>query len=303
MFLRGIKNYFINLKYFFTPLGVIFLAIVIGLSVFIPGVIDSIKTLADGVSKLTSEVSVDFSALVDEIEGAIGALSWDDPIGSLATIFDSEWLSNTILAGINTLVGDSGELAAQIIELVEVSVASIIGAAVVAIVFFVLGIVAGYFLTKILVRRSMARRTFFKYLLMSFIDALIALALIMFSMWMSSLWKGGIFVSAVLSVLIFGLISLSEAYIAHGWRKVEYRAVVNLKNIALLLLTDIAILVISGCIIAAVGAIVNTITELLVALALIQIAFLVIGLNAEAYVKGLADAAEARRSEQADAQK
>lgn len=303
MFLRGIKNYFINLKYFFTPLGVIFLAIVIGLSVFIPGVIDSIKTLADGVSKLTSEVSVDFSALVDEIEGAIGALSWDDPIGSLATIFDSEWLNNTILAGINTLVGDSGELAAQIIELVEVSVASIIGAAVVAIVFFVLGIVAGYFLTKILVRRSMARRTFFKYLLMSFIDSLIALALIMFSMWMSSLWKGGIFVSAVLSVLIFGLISLSEAYIAHGWRKVEYRAVVNLKNIALLLLTDIAILVISGCIIAAVGAIVNTITELLVALALIQIAFLVIGLNAEAYVKGLADAAEVRRSEQADAQK
>ena len=126
MFLRGIKNYFINLKYFFTPLGVIFLAIVIGLSVFIPGVIDSIKTLADGVSKLTSEVSVDFSALVDEIEGAIGALSWDDPIGSLATIFDSEWLNNTILAGINTLVGDSGELATQIIELVEVSVASII---------------------------------------------------------------------------------------------------------------------------------------------------------------------------------
>ena len=100
MFLRGIKNYFINLKYFFTPLGVIFLAIVIGLSVFIPGVIDSIKTLADGVSKLTSEVSVDFSALVDEIEGAIGALSWDDPIGSLATIFDSEWLNNTILAEI-----------------------------------------------------------------------------------------------------------------------------------------------------------------------------------------------------------
>ncbi len=291
MFLRGIKNYFINLKYFFTPLGVIFLAVIIGFSIFIPGVIGAIKTLAEGVSKLTEEMSVDFTALISEINLAIGSLDWDEPVASLGKIFDGEWLNNTLLGGINTLIGDGGALAGQIVELVEVSVASIVGLAAVVVAFAALGVVAGYFITKVLVRRNMARRSLIKYLLMSFIDALITLGVIALSMWISSLWTAGIFISAVLCVLVFGLVVLSEAYIAHGWRKVDYRAVVNLKNIALLMLTDIAIVVITGCIIAAIMAIVNFITGLFVALALVQIAFIVIGLNAEAYVKGLVDKA------------
>ena len=47
MIKNGIKNFFVNLKHFFTPLGVFALFVIIGLSVAIPACISAVSTLAD----------------------------------------------------------------------------------------------------------------------------------------------------------------------------------------------------------------------------------------------------------------
>ena len=52
MLLKGIKNYIVNLKYVFTPLGTLFLGVVIGLSVLIPSLISSVEYVVKEVSAL-----------------------------------------------------------------------------------------------------------------------------------------------------------------------------------------------------------------------------------------------------------
>ena len=59
MIRRGIKNYFINLKHYFSPLGVFALGVVLGISVLIPGTIASVKALAESVTQATGGVRVE----------------------------------------------------------------------------------------------------------------------------------------------------------------------------------------------------------------------------------------------------
>ena len=47
MIKKGLKNFLVNLKYLFTPLGALSLGVVLGLSALISGTAAEIKTLSD----------------------------------------------------------------------------------------------------------------------------------------------------------------------------------------------------------------------------------------------------------------
>ena len=63
MLKQGIKNYFTSLKFVFTPLGTMFIGMMIGFSILIPGIISAISTLAGGVNELAQSVNLDFKLL------------------------------------------------------------------------------------------------------------------------------------------------------------------------------------------------------------------------------------------------
>ena len=104
-------------------------------------------------------------------------------------------------------------------------------------------------------------------------------------MWLISVWKPSIFISSVISVLLFVFVSLLEAYIVHAWKKTDVKRIVNKKNIFQLFLTDAIILVLVGVFVQLIVLLTNTFAGLSVGSVLMEIAFIVIGLNAESYVK------------------
>ena len=102
-----------------------------------------------------------------------------------------------------------------------------------------------------------------------------------------SVWKPSALISSLVSILLFGFVSLLEAYIVHAWKKVDIKKIVNAKNIFTLFATDLIIFLLAGvCVLLAI-TLTNFIVGIVIGVVLMEIAFIVIGLNAEAYVKGV----------------
>ena len=127
-----------------------------------------------------------------------------------------------------------------------------------------------------------------EYLLISLTDSLITASLVAVSVYLLSLWQPSVFISTSVSLLLFGFISLLEAYIVHGLGKVEFKSVVNFKNILRLIATNLLIFAAAAAMVALLTALTNTFVGIFVGVSLLEIAFIVVGMNAEAYVKSFA---------------
>jgi len=286
---QGLKNYFSNLKYFFTPLGTIALGVVIGLSILIPGVISSAADFFDEVKAIFSDTSMDFSALKQSILGAVQGLDWNDPVGAVRVMLSGEWISETLNSCAAALIEGSEAYTVQIDAAVFEFVAKFGSYILILIAFTVLGIIGGYFLLRWLIRRRIARRSILNFVLVTLIDSVLDATLVALCMWLMTLWTPSILFSGTVSVLLFGFISLFEAYFVHGRNKVEVKQIINIKNIFKLAATNFLIFFVCMLMVYLAIGLTNVIVGLFIGIALMEIAFVVISLNAEAYVKSLAE--------------
>lgn len=90
MIQQGLKNYFKNLKHFFTPLGTLLLGIVLGCSIAIPGMIQSIKTMIAEINSLSSEIHLDFHQFQNNLLQNLQVLNWAEPLETIELICSKE---------------------------------------------------------------------------------------------------------------------------------------------------------------------------------------------------------------------
>lgn len=289
MIKRGIKNYIKNLKYVFTPLGVMALGIAFGLSVLIPGIIYALQNIAEKISEISGSATVDFNALKNYIADAVGVLDWNSPWEAVGTIFSSNWLFETFNNAINALLPNSEMYIAEITETINYSI-SIIGASVVIfVVWFFLGFIGGFFLTKFLVRNTIAKRAWWKFFLATLVDWLLVFFVLFMLVWLQSLWQfSAIFVS-IFALILIGFASLTEAYLIHGFKKIEFKKIVNIRNVGMLWLTDLIVFMITIALVIIFFSVTNMLVGIFMAIPLIEIASMVNNLNAEAYVKNMSE--------------
>lgn len=288
MILQGVKNFFMNLKYIFVPMGTVALGLVFGLSVLIPGALSSASVLVDSVAEILEGTPLDLDALLSSVTDSAGELEWSDPVTAVQTMFSDDWLTAALTRAVGALVGDVGAYTSELGAAAGVFAGAMGSYLSTLVIFVFLGFLLGYFLLKIFIRRNMARRAFWKYLLISLTDSLITASLVAVSVYLLSLWQPSVFISTPVSLLLFGFISLLEAYIVHGLGKVEFRRVVNFKNILQLIATNILIFAAAAAMVALLTALTNTFVGIFVGVSLLEIAFIVVGMNAEAYVKSFA---------------
>ncbi len=299
MIKKGLKNYLSNLKYYFTPLGMLALGVIVSLAIAIPYVNGSARELVDFTSSL-GNVELDFSAFLQKILDEALALDWHNPARAITTIFSSDWLNKTFADSIFALTHNIEPVAEQILEKISLCVSSVIYAVVFVLVFAFLGIFSGYYLTRYFIRKEIAKRPFWKTLLVSFADALITAALPLLSIYLSALWQPFVYVVALLLPVLWSMILLFEAYIAQGWGKLKIKEVITLKTSAKLFLTNLIIIMISSAVTSLISLIAGELLGLLLGFPLWMIAIIVSSLNAESYVKELADGRE--EATQSDAQ-
>lgn len=288
MILNGLKNYFINLKHFFTPIGTLAVGMFIGLSILIPGAFGVVVALIGRLAETAGEANVDFEAVKNYIVDAVNALEWSDPIASLKIMLTREWLTGVVNGCLDIVANGLKPFEDAVNAAVNDAVFTITALIVTFFLLCLLGLIGGYCLTRFLVRRTMAKRTFKKFMFALFVDSFVTAALITLSAWLLTVWAPSVFITSIMSFLIFGAISLVSAYCVHGRNVVELKTVLNVVNVLKLLLVNTIIFVVSLALFILTAVLTNPIAGALIGFSFVEIAFIVMSLNAESYVLNLA---------------
>ena len=281
---QGLKNYASGLKYFFTPLGTMFLGMMIGLSILLPGVLSASSTLIDGIKALAESVNLDYNVLISNIGTSMQTLDWTKPLEAFRTMLSVDWLKSTMAQVLHTILGTDFEtFQAEIFVLIDNFAAAVKLNFIAFIIFWVLGFIAGYFLLKFQIRRKIAKRSIWRFLLATSINSILTSAFMITALILLFMWRWSIIISAILIVLLVSLFALLEAFIVHGQKGIPLKSIVNVRNAGLYALTNSLIFLIS-ILITVVVYLINFMTGLFVGLTLIEIATIVTGLNAESFV-------------------
>ena len=129
MIKQGLKNYFKSLRHFFTPLGTMFLGIMLGLSVAAADTVAAASALTEGIKSLADNINLDFKNLLDGIWLQITALDWENnPASAIQTLFSAEWLNGVLSSTLQALLGTDFDTFTQEITLLVTTFTSRIAA-------------------------------------------------------------------------------------------------------------------------------------------------------------------------------
>ena len=285
MIKQSIVNFFKNLKYFFTPLGTLFLGLIFGVFFLYSGFKVQVNQATTEIQMITQETNISINDLKDCVIESFADVPWEDPIEAIKLITSSEWLNGTLKENISNTIDNYQLYASDIENAVVNAVSGYIKYIVIFVVCAIFGFISGFFLTKFLIRRNIAKRNFWKFVLVTMLDSVLTIGVATLSMWLTLLWKPSIIFTSLVGIIIYGFISLFEAYIIHGYKKIPLKQVVNIKNSFLLFISNILIYIISFTISSFVIAITNAFVGVFIALPLVIVGIIVISLNAEAYIK------------------
>lgn len=285
MILQGIRNFLKGLKYVFVPMGVLFFGLVLGLSVSLPRMAAILKDFAAQMQQIFGESTLSGSEMMQSLWMRVSELDWSNPLQAVLQVLNRSWLNETLEQCVKPFAEDYDAYAAEAEQLIRAAAEGIVRQAVVVAVFAALGLACGLFLTQWLVRREIARRGWRNLLPGMLFDAVFATLLLMVCTRVS-VKPGWGFAAALAALLLFGAVSLLEAYLLHGRKVLPFRSVVTVKNCCKLLVSNAAVYVLSAAIVAVAGFVLNEVAGLCIALPLFGVAFFVIGMNAESYVIG-----------------
>ena len=287
--LSGFKNYFVSLKYFFTPLGALFLGLALGVSVFIPGVTGVLNIMVGDVKELASKINLNLSDIWNALVSEFLLLPLENPFELLKVLFGSDWLFATLDGILQKLVGEYEFVSGQLTVIVSSAIEGFKLYAGAFIACGILGLIAGHFLTLHLVRRNIAKRKIWMYLLFNLLEVTFAALLISLCSYLGSLMHLPVAVSLIVSLILFGFISLFEACALHSGSFALSRQILTLGNVLLLTASNLLIITAAFVFTVIIIAVTDAVFGFFVALPLIEIAFIVAAVNAEAYVKKISD--------------
>lgn len=248
MILQGIRNFLKGLKYVFVPMGVLFFGLVLGLSVSLPRMAAILKDFAAQMQRIFGESTLSGSEMMQSLWMRVSELDWSNPLQAVLQVLNRSWLNETLEQCVKPFAEDYDAYAAEAEQLIRAAAEGIVRQAVVVAVFAALGLACGLFLTQWLVRREIARRGWRNLLPGMLFDAVFATLLLMVCTRVS-VKPGWGFAAALAALLLFGAVSLLEAYLLHGRKVLPFRSVVTVKNCCKLLVSNAAVYVLSAAIV------------------------------------------------------
>lgn len=284
MILNSLKNFLKCLAYVLVPLGCLLLGVLFGLDAALNTVSGQITYIKEGILNLVPEAVENVDELWSFVLSSVQELNWRKPIETLQLVLQGEWLADKISGFLGLTTEQAAQFVLDIQALMQ-TVSSVIGRAVkIFLAWIIFSAIVGYFVTNLFVRKTTVKRGLWKFLAVSLLDSLFSVTLIAFTTWILTLWSPGAAITSIISVIVFGFVSLTEAYLIHGRGKVPFTRVVNVKNFFLLQLSSLIVFAIAVILVLLVLLATNILVGIAVAYAVVIIALLVVNVNAESYV-------------------
>lgn len=274
------------------PLGALSLGIVAGLSVMVPMSVGAVKEFITGVAKMMGQMSFDWDAVKNSLLDAVRALDWANPDALFGTLGTKEYWLDLLRRCAEAAVGDTSSIAAQFETLVGETAGKLAASLAVGVFLSVLGGFVGYFVTRSLIRRDVAKRSVCKALLNGVIKTVANLTVLAFGAWLIAKVEKYAILAFLLTVVLYGAGSFLEAYLVQGYKNIPFKKVLQVKNFFELPLLTLIEFGLALGVYALIGAVLNELVGMYVAFAVFVITIVCVQLNAEAYVKSLVAAQE-----------
>lgn len=284
----GLKNYFKSYRHFFVPIGALALGFVLGISIAVPWILSAIKAFVDGVAELLGGIPWDWEAVQKVLVDELYALNWSEPIAVLEEVFSKDYLLDLLRRCAEGALGDTSAISSEVERLANEALSKISASVAVSVLCTILGAIVGFGVTRVNIRRDVARRKLWKYILISLLDSVINVTFLAFATWLIAAVEKFAILAFLLSVFAYGSVALLEAYLVHGYKKVPLKKVMQVRNFFTLFLLDFIQVIIAVVLFLLVLWITNLFFALFVGFSIAVITVICITLNAEAYVKDLA---------------
>lgn len=278
-----LKSFILSLKYFFIPLLIMAIALVPAVIYFYFFVQSQMNELTTSLSTELNSISYDLNGLIEYVFDEAKALPWTTPFKTIKMMFDEGWLGETIKTYLEN--SNASIYTAAMTGNVKETANNISGGLGVFPIAIIAGLIVSYFVTASVLRKKLCPRSFWKMILNIIIDFIITTTLVAFITALLGLWIHSVFITTFLTALLYGFISISEAYIIHRDEKMKYRDVVNVKTLFSLIFSYLLILAIAVVIIVLLFLLPWKLLSLALALPVIIIAFINYNLAAEGYVR------------------
>lgn len=285
MIVRGVLRFLRCLKYYFIPAGALFVGMVFGLCLVLPGAADILSRLSAGVSDLLSESELSNEQLLQAVYARVRALDWGDPLRSLSVLLSEEWLTETLEECVKPFVQDYEAYAARLGELAESAANGFLGLAAGFLAWTAAGLAAGFVLLGRLVNESATGGGALRQLLSVFVKGIVGTALLFACAALAGLVLAGGAALALAELFALTAASLLSAFFVYGKGKLRLKEVLNLKNILCLLAGDACIYAVCAALVSLVWAAAAPLAAVVLALPLLEIGFFAADANAEGYVR------------------
>lgn len=294
----GLKNYFKSYKYFFVPLGALSLGIVIGLSVMIPMLWGAVKEFVSGVAEVVGNTSFHWEDVKGAVLSSFEGLPWADLQAVADKVGTAEYWQELLRDCATVAFGDLSSAEAEITALAEKAMTTIVGGTVLCVFFTIVGALVGYYVTRSMIRNDVADRSFLKSILSTIIDTVINLTIIAAGVALIAKFNKFAIYSSLLTIIVYGAAAFLEAYFVHGYKKVPFKEVMQIKNFFLLALLMVIEVAIMAVLYSLLKVITNDLVALFAGFSVVVITFSCLQLNAEAYVKKMAEDLEVGKTEE-----
>lgn len=245
MIKKTLKNYFSNLKFIFTPLGVLTMFVLVGLSIAFTNISNALTSMISEIQKLLATQSVDYNAAKDVAIARVANLDWNKLSESFKTITSQEWLVSVLNESAHAAFPDSEEFAMQISSLVSACVGTILANMMALLILTLFGVIVGYMTLKFLITKEMINRSIWKALLKTLLHTLLNVTIIALIVFLISLLKVSFMINLIISFFLYFIINFFESYLIYAVKRIPAKKVFNPKNLLFLLLSSFIVASIS----------------------------------------------------------
>jgi magnesium-transporting ATPase (P-type) len=220
--------------------------------------------------------------MVDYIFDAAKSLPWMTPFKAIKMIVADGWLADTIEEFIQ--ISSENQYTAAMEGDVRSTANAIVNNMSVFPIAILVGMLVAYLFSASFLRKKNCPRSLFRTILSVLLDLLFTTILLAGVVALLGVWSPSVFITSIITAILYGFISITEAYFAQRDEGMKYKDIVNPKSIGSLLLSYLILILIAIFIIALFFLLPWKIISVVLALPVIIITFINYNLAAESYV-------------------
>ena len=208
-----LKSYLLSLKWAWIPLVIISLALVPAIIYFIIVSKGAMEEMNSSLANELGNLSYTIEDMINHIFDAAKSLPWSTPWQAIKMILFEGWLREVIE---EFIAEAEGSVYAQAMSgNIKDTANAIVGGMSVFPIAIVVGLLVSYLFTAAFLRKKNCPRSIWKTILNVLIDLVFTTIIFAGIVSLLALWAASVFIPSIITALLYGFISITEAYICH----------------------------------------------------------------------------------------